>query len=129
MNLEEATRIVREQQNKYLRGEMSPERIAEISSMYPRAIPGWNRMKLNLKVRKNKLAKQVRDIVLSAKNKSEGCKRFRPGKEKSTLKKLKTRLCKSKKRFLSQGVSTLLTWSEFMDEICIPLGISWTSTY
>ena len=121
MDMEEATRIVKEQQTNYLRGDMTPARINEIEEMYPQAIPDWNRMKLNLTVRKNKLAKQVKDILLASKNKSKDCKRFRPGKQKSTLKQLNKRLHKAKNKF-SSGVDVLLTWTEFMNEICVSLG-------
>ena len=125
MNLEEATRIVLEEQRMYLRGRMSQDRITEISTLYPRAIPDWNRMKLNIQVRKTKLAKKVKDILLASKNKSNGCKRFRPGKVNSTLKTLKKQLGKAKKRFVTQGIDNLLTWIEFMNEICRPIGVMW----
>ena len=102
MNLEEATRIVHQQQTSYIRGEMSQERIDEISSLYPKAIPDWNRLKLNLKIQKKKLARLYKDACTATYS-------FR-------TKELK-RMEKIHKQFYKKGIHTLLTWTEFVEEI------------
>ena len=45
MNIEEATEMVRAMQNKYMRGEMTPEEIADVLSINPNAISDWDKMK------------------------------------------------------------------------------------
>jgi len=45
MNIEEATGSVRDMQNKYMRGEMTPEEIADVLSINPNAISDWDKMK------------------------------------------------------------------------------------
>ena len=55
MNLATATKIVLQMQNEYLRGEMTPEMIQKIREEYPQAIPDWNKMLLNLKVKQKNL--------------------------------------------------------------------------
>ena len=89
MTLAEATEVVREVQNLYLRGELNPEEKRRIQEKFPQAIPDWDKMKLNMKVKQMKLRNKIKNILLAAKQRSEDCKRFRPGKEKSTCKKQK----------------------------------------
>ena len=81
---------------------MPQDRIDEISSLYPNAIPDWNRMKLRLQIQKKKLAKVYKD-VLSA-NRSWRSKEIKKNE-------------KINKQFYQKGIHALLTWDEFVDEV------------
>ena len=104
-------------QNKYLRGEMSTEMMSELTAMYPNAITDWDRMKLNMLVQKRKISKKMRDILLTSLHKSFGCKRFRPGKESSTLKKQLKAIGKLRKQYYRAGLNVLEEWDVFRDGI------------
>ena len=117
MNLEEATEIVRETQNLYLRGELSEERLAEVLDVMPYAAKQWDQLKLNMKVRRRKLMKRAVDVLKSALRKASACKRYRPGKEWSTNAKEKNKLGKIGRQFYSSGLHVLETWVEFMKAV------------
>ena len=114
MNLEEATEIVREVQNRYLRGELSEEELADVLEIHPGAARDWDKMKLNMKVRRRKLLKRAVDVLKAALRKSKGCKRYRPGKEWTTNAKENSKLHKIERQFYSNGLHVLETWLEFM---------------
>ena len=82
-----------------------------------------NRMKLNRVLLKKKLATKARDILLMIHKGTR--RRNRLGKKDSIHKKIQKRLKKIKKEFYS-GVHALMTWTEFMDEVCVPLGTKWS---
>jgi hypothetical protein len=115
MTLEEATEIVRHDQNRYLRGELPAEELADVLSVYPNAAKEWNILKLNLKVRRKKLLKQAHAVLCVSVRKAENCKRFRPGKENSTLAKQKKKIRKIKLQFYRQGLDVFETFIEFME--------------
>ena len=127
MNIHQATDVVRRDQNAYLRGELDEETVSWLNEAYPQAIPDWDKMKLNMKVKRKKIRGRVKNVLLGGANKSMGCRRFRPGKQKSTLKNQTKLLTKAKKDFYAAGLPVLLTWADFMDEIGVSLGIgsSW----
>ena len=136
MNLSEATEIVRETQKQYLRGTLSAEAIADVLSVNPEATKDWDRLKLNLQVRKRKLLKRAKDVRrvfhsfayrnfgLSL-NKSR--KRiFKPTRSESKeLKKQVSAMAKIKRKFFQEGLQTaesvhqLLEWTEFVSESLI----------
>ena len=122
MSLVEATEIVREHQNAYLRGQLDPEVKSWLQEMYPQAIPDWDRMKVNMIVKKNKLSHKAKNILLGGANKSNGCHRFRPGKQVSTLKNQEKQLAKTKREFYAAGLPVLVSWAEFMNDVSISMG-------
>ena len=82
-----------------------------------------NRMKLNRVIRKKKLATKARNILLEIHKAAR--RRNRYGKKDTIHTKIQKRLKKVKKEFNS-GVHALMTWTEFMDEVCVPLGTKWS---
>ena len=120
--MQEATEIVRDVQNRYLRGELSEEELADVLEIHPGAARDWDKMKLNMKVERRKLLKRAVDVLKAALRKSKGCKRYRPGKEWTTNAKEKTKLRKIKVQFYKSGLVVLETWAEFMAVVEVQAG-------
>ena len=116
MNLELATEIVLETQNSYLRGELSDERLADVLEIHPGAARDWDKMKLNLRVRRRKLMKRAVDALKSALHKSRCCKNYRPGKQWTTNSKEVSKLHKIKRQFFREGLNVLETYANFIAE-------------
>jgi hypothetical protein len=79
-------------------------------------------MKANLKSKLRKLRKNLKNLICSSKNKSNNCRRFRPGKQTSTLRKEVQRMNKLKRDFHKQGLGVFKTWTELFDEVSVELG-------
>ena len=120
--MQEATEIVRDVQNRYLRGELSEEELTEVLEVHPGAARDWDKMKLNMKVQRRKRVKRAVDVLKAALRKAKGCKRYRPGKEWTTNAKEKTKLRKIKVQFYKSGLVVLETWDEFMDVVEVQAG-------
>ena len=120
MNMDEATatNIVRQMQNEYLRGEMAPEEIAQLLEINPNAIRDWNKLLLKMKIKLKKFTNMAKNILHGGLAKSYGCRRFRPGKETSTLKKQRQRLSVLEKQFSRAGLTVLMSFNDFMDGVC-----------
>ena len=86
MNISEATRIVKERQDAFLRGEMPEWEIEYLKKEYPNAVPDWLRMKANLQVRIRKFRKQYLAVIRVSVRKANVVKRFGARDENSTLK-------------------------------------------
>ena len=119
MNISEATRIVKERQDAFLRGEMPNWEIEWLKETYPNAIPDWLRMKMNLLVRIAKFRKQLLTIVRVSVRKGNCVKRFGAADERSTLKKQGKRLGKLERKYGKSGCSVLLTWNELWVEVSL----------
>jgi hypothetical protein len=124
MNIAESTRIVKEVQDEFMRGELEPEMIRHLNEEYPQAIPDWTKMKANFQVRLRKFRKRFKDIVQASLLKSSGTRRFRPGKEKSTLRKQKKNLEQLERQYRRSGCAVLQTWTEMTVEVTMSLGIN-----
>ena len=111
---EQATEMVRQVQNAYLRGQLSEKQIADVLSIDPNAVKDWNKMKLNMSVRRRKLMKRAVDALKAALHKANQCKRYRPGKERTTNAKEKSKIAKIQREFYRNGLDVLETWREFM---------------
>ena len=117
MNISEATRIVKEMQDEFMRGELDQDMIRRIKAEFPQAIPDWNKMKANLKIRLKKFRKRVKDVLLSGLRKAYGCRRFRPGKETSTQKKEIKQLKKLTNQYKKSGCSAVLSFPDLVEEV------------
>ena len=113
MNIEEATAVVRSTQNKYLRGELSEELLAEIRLVFPNAQRDWDKMKLNLLVKKRKLLKKARDLVRQSSQSSRRKKRW---KGNFGLSRLQKQMDQINRKFFREGLNVLQTWEEFTKE-------------
>ena len=122
MNMELATEMVRVVQNLYLRGELSEEKIADVLEICPNATRDWDKLKLNMQVRRAKLLKRAVDVLKAALRKAKGCKRYRPGKEWTTNAKENSKLHKIERQFYRNGLHVLETWLEFMDAVAVQAG-------
>ena len=114
MNPAEATRIVQE---RFLRGTLEPKMIEYINQQYPQAIPDWTKMKLNLKVKLGKFRRRLRNLLSGQANKSGGTRRFRPGKDKSTLRRGHNALYKLGREFIRSGCDVFMPFSQLIDEV------------
>ena len=121
MDLETATELVRKTQNEYLRGTLDPILLERIRATYPQAIPDWNKMKLNLLIKKKKLFKKMKSVMLGGVAKSAGCRRYRPGKQDSTTKKQVKAYYKVVNQYKNQGLNVILPFEDFMDEVCMSI--------
>jgi hypothetical protein len=117
MNISEATRIVKEVQDEFMRGGLDPDMIQRINAEYPQAIPDWTKMKVNLKIRLKKFRKRVNDVFRSGLAKAYGCKRFRPGKETSTQKKELKQFRKLENQYNKSGCTALMSFRDLMEEV------------
>ena len=114
ISLSRAYEMVRQVQNQYLRGELPEEHLADVLAIDPNAKKNWDKMKLNLRVRRRKLMKRAVDTLKAALHKSHTCKRYRPGKEMSTNSREKSKLDKIERQFYRDGLNVIETWVEFM---------------
>ena len=112
--MELATSMVRQVQNAYLRGELSDEQIADVLAIDPNAAKNWDKMKLNMKVRRMKLMKRAVDTLKAGLRKANQCRRYRPGKEWTTNSKEICKLVKIERQFYRNGLNVLETWGEFL---------------
>ena len=117
MNLMEATRIVKQRQDAFLRGEMPVWEIEYLKKEYPNSIPDWLRMKANLQVRIRKFRKQLLTILRVSLRKANGAKRFGPRDERSTLMKQDKRIGKLQRQYSKSGCAVRLSWSDLADEV------------
>jgi hypothetical protein len=114
MTEQEAAAIVRDTENMYLRGELSEDEIAEILETYPDATRYWDKLKLNLKVKRRKLLKRAVDVLKSALRKACGNKRYRAGDQWTTNARDMSRLGKIQRQFFRFGLDVFETFAEFM---------------
>jgi hypothetical protein len=127
--MEWARRIVVEARAKFVRGEMSPEEVADIKQEFPAEIFAQLKLqktfaetsKVNQKVRLNKLRHRVKNLLRGCANKSDGTRRFRPGKQQSTLKKLDKRWKQLKRDYLKTG-GGFIGWEDLVNNVCIEMG-------
>ena len=61
---------------------------------------------------------------MGARNKSRGCKRYRPGKETSTLRKQKKQLDQLRKQFYKTGMASIIAWENLMNKVSLTCGTS-----
>ena len=116
MNISEATRIVKERQDAFLRGEMPEWEIEYLKKEYPNAVPDWLRMKANLQVRIRKFRKQYLAVIRVSVRKANVVKRFRLTGS-STLKNQDERITKLQRQYSKSGCAVLLSWSDLADEV------------
>ena len=110
---EERTRlIVLDTQARFIRDELSEEEVTDLKKwLHADGIfEQWEHKKrfarklaVEQKIELLKIRKQLKNILCGAKNCSENTKRFRPGKEKSTLRKFMKKIDKVKKQYLRTG--------------------------
>ena len=117
MDSTEATRIVKECQDEFMRGTLDPKMIEYLNQQYPQAIPDWIKMKLNLKVKLGKFRRRLRNLLTGQANKSHGTRRFRPGKDKSTLRKGHKALEKLLREYLRSGCDVFMPFAQLIDEV------------
>ena len=72
---------------------------------------------LRTKVKQRKFRNQLTNLLAGAWNKSRGCKRMRPGKQKSTFKTLDKKLDKLELQYNAAGLGELCCWTEFMKRV------------
>ena len=119
MNISEATRIVKERQDAFLRGEMPEWEIEYLKQEYPNAVPDWLRMKANLQVRIRKFRKQYLAVIRVSVRKANVVKRFGARDENSTLKKQDKRISKLQRQYSKSGCEVILSWSDLADEVAV----------
>jgi len=119
MNISEATRIVKERQDAFLRGEMPEWEIKYLKQAYPNAVPDWLRMKANLQVRIRKFRKQYLAVIRVSVRKANVVKRFGARDENSTLKKQDKRISKLQRQYSKSGCEVILSWSDLADEVAV----------
>ena len=119
MNISEATRIVKERQDAFLRGEMPEWEIEYLKKEYPNAVPDWLRMKANLQVRIRKFRKQYLAVIRVSVRKANVVKRFGARDENSTLKKQDKRISKLQRQYSKSGCEVILSWSDLADEVAV----------
>ena len=117
MNISEATWIVKQRQDAFLRGEMPLWEIEEYRKLYPNAIPDWLRLKVNIQVRLRKFRKQFLSIVRVSLRKANGCKRFAPRDQRSTLSKQDKQIMKLERQYGKSGCAVLISWNDLTDEL------------
>ena len=108
---ERARVMILEDRGKFIRGELTEYEVKALKEMLPAQIfQQWVYKKqfarnsvVQQKIILLKMRKQMKNILCGSRNRSEGTRRFRPGKEKSTLKKFMKKIDKLKKRFLKTG--------------------------
>jgi hypothetical protein len=113
LTMEDARKMVFQDQNRYLRGELPDHILQDILSVHPGAARDWDMMKVNMKVQRKKLLKKARNVVCTAHVKSRTHKRRRSGK----LTKETFKLIKIKKQFRAAGLEIFGSWAEFMKEV------------
>ena len=127
--MEWARRIVVEARAKFVRGEMSPEEVADIKQEFPAEIFAQLKLqktfaetsKVNQKVRLNKLRHRVKNLLRGCANKSDGTRRFRPGKQMSTLRKQTKQWKQIKRDYLKTG-GGFIGWEDLVNNVCIEMG-------
>ena len=119
MNISEATRIVKERQDAFLRGEMPEWEIEYLKQEYPNAVPDWLRMKANLQVRIRKFRKQYLAVIRVSVRKANVVKRFGARDETSTLKNQDKRISKLQRQYSKSGCEVILSWSDLADEVAV----------
>ena len=105
MNISEATRIVKEVQDEFMRGGLDPDMIQRINAEYPQAIPDWNKMKLKLTIQLNNFRKRAKNIRVQSHKSGKVNKK----KRRKNLYKLETQYKKS-------GCEVILSWDAFYAE-------------
>jgi hypothetical protein len=124
--MEWARRIVVETRDEFLRGELDPVLAEEMKSVVPaEVLAQWQLQKdftetskVNQQVRLNKLRHRVKNLLRGSANKSNGTRRFRPGKQMSTLRKQTKQWKQIKRDYLKTG-GGVIGWEDFVNNICI----------
>jgi hypothetical protein len=127
--MEWARRIVVETRDEFLRGELDPEFLEEMKSVVPtEVLAQWQLQKdftetskVNQKVRLNKLRHRVKNLLRGCVNKSNGTRRFRPGKQRSTLKKFDKQWKQIKRDYLKTG-GGVIGWEDLVNDVCVEMG-------
>ena len=116
MDMEQATQIVLEDQNAFMRGELDPLTEEWLKTNFPQTIPDWVKMKANMKTKLRKIRKNLRNLI------RRRLERFRPGKKKTLRRKEEKRLNKLEGEFDKQGLGLFMTWTELFEELVVELG-------
>jgi hypothetical protein len=111
LTMEDARKMVFQDQQMYLRGELPDHILQDILSVHPGAARDWDMMKCNMKVKRKKLLKKARNVVCTAFAKSN--KRRRSGQ----LAKETFKLIKIKRQFREAGLDVFETWAEFLKDV------------
>ena len=127
--VEAARQTVVETEEMFMRGELSSAQVDDIreimGSQYVERLEKKKTFRdtslVNQQVRVRKLHHKVKNLLLTCVNKAKGTTRFRPGKQKSTLKQLTKRFDKVKKGYLKLGFGQS-HWEDFVNAICVEMG-------
>jgi hypothetical protein len=103
--IEEATMIVKEVQDEFMRGELDKDMIRRLNAEFPQAIPDWNKMKLKLTIQLNNFRKRAKNIRVQSHKSGKVYKK----KRRKNLYKLETQYKKS-------GCEVILSWDAFYAE-------------
>ena len=73
---------------------------------------------LRIKIIQIRFAKKLKNIICGARERSQGTKRFRPGKGRSTLKKHTKQIANLKAKFLKTGLG-VAAWRELYRQVVL----------
>ena len=120
-----ARRIVVETRDEFMRGILSPFFTERMADEFPEMLTQWKLQKafaetskVNQAVRLTKLRHRVKNLLRGCAQKSEGTRRFRPGKQKTTLKKFEKQLKQAKRDYLKTG-GGVIAWQDFVNNVCV----------
>ena len=119
MSLEEVTKIVKQRQDAYMRGEMEQWEQDAINAIDPNATANWDRRKLKMKLQQAKIRKQFLDVQRASlrKGTAKSGKKFRAAKADSTfLRKQQAALKKLCNQYFKHRCHVLQPWVEFIEE-------------
>jgi hypothetical protein len=127
--MELARRIVVETRDEFIQGTLDPYFMERLADEVPAGVLAqWKLQKafaetskVNQQVRLIKLRYRVKNLLRGCANKSEGTRRFRPGKQHSTLKKLDKRWKQLKRDYLKTGCG-VIGWKDLVNNVCIEMG-------
>ena len=117
--MDAATLIVFQTQNKYLRGELTDEQIADILEICPHATKDWDKMKLNMRIKRNKLLKKMKNVLRTSVRKANAKKKFSANRSESRELKKQMKTCeKIERQFRREGLEVFGSWDGFVQEAC-----------
>jgi hypothetical protein len=102
---------------EYMRGELEEHYVGLIQNGNPELFRKWGVMKLRLKLKLQQFRKEISDILRAGLAKARGCKRYRPGKIKSTNKKEYKSFRRLEIRYARAGCNVLIEFAALVAEI------------
>ena len=85
---------------------MPQTRIDEIKTLYPNAIPDWNRMKLRMIIKQKALLKKVKDMIRTS----------------PRIDHTENKFLKVKKAYYKSGLHVITPWPDFVDRASLETG-------